>query len=43
MLQPAKKLGADAMLNKQGSRAMAETTEKIIVIGASTGGTEAIC
>ncbi len=42
MLQPAKKLGADVMLKKQGARTMAETTEKIIVIGASTGGTEAI-
>ncbi|MCP5416495.1 MAG: chemotaxis response regulator protein-glutamate methylesterase [Chromatiaceae bacterium] len=39
---PAKKLSADAMLEKPGTRAMAETTEKVIVIGASTGGTEAI-
>jgi two-component system chemotaxis response regulator CheB len=41
-LQPAKKLSADVMLEKPGARAMAETTEKIIAIGASTGGTEAI-
>jgi two-component system chemotaxis response regulator CheB len=38
----AKKLSADAVLEKPGVHAMAETTEKIIVIGASTGGTEAI-
>ena len=37
-----KKLTADAVLEKPGTRAMAETTEKVIVIGASTGGTEAI-
>ena len=37
-----KKLSADVMLNKPSQRAMAETTEKVIVIGASTGGTEAI-
>ncbi|MFT5809693.1 MAG: two-component system chemotaxis response regulator CheB, partial [Rubritalea sp.] len=41
-LQPPKKLTADAMLEKPGARAMVGTTEKIIVIGASTGGTEAI-
>jgi two-component system, chemotaxis family, protein-glutamate methylesterase/glutaminase len=38
----APKLTADAMLAKPGSRAMVETTEKVIVVGASTGGTEAI-
>ena len=41
-LKNVKKISADAVLEKPGARAMAETTEKIIVIGASTGGTEAI-
>jgi len=36
------KLTADAMMPKPKSNAMVETTEKVIVIGASTGGTEAI-
>ncbi len=36
------KLSADAILEKPRSRAMIQTTEKIIVIGASTGGTEAL-
>ncbi|HEY6490251.1 MAG: chemotaxis response regulator protein-glutamate methylesterase [Terracidiphilus sp.] len=35
------KLTADAVLAR-GTRAMAETTEKVVVIGASTGGTEAL-
>ena len=35
------KLTADAIL-PQASHAMAETTEKVIVVGASTGGTEAL-
>jgi len=35
------KLTADAIL-PQSTRAMAETTEKVIVVGASTGGTEAL-
>ncbi len=35
------KLSADAVLPK-AARAMIETTEKVIVIGASTGGTEAL-
>lgn len=38
----AAKLTADAVLPPPGSRAMAETTEKVIMIGASTGGTEAL-
>jgi two-component system, chemotaxis family, protein-glutamate methylesterase/glutaminase len=38
----APKLTADAMLPKQASGAMVQTTEKIVVIGASTGGTEAL-
>lgn len=38
-----KKLSADVMLsNKPANRAMAETTEKVIVIGSSTGGTEVV-
>lgn len=36
------KLTADAMLAKPSSRAMVCTTEKIIAVGASTGGTEAL-
>jgi len=35
------KLTADAILS-QGTRAMLETTEKVVAIGASTGGTEAL-
>ena len=35
------KLTADVILS-QATRAMAETTEKVIVVGASTGGTEAL-
>ena len=36
------KLTADAILAKPRSNAMVETTDKVIVVGASTGGTEAI-
>jgi two-component system chemotaxis response regulator CheB len=36
------KLTADAILEKPTSRAMIQTTEKVVVIGASTGGTEAL-
>lgn len=36
------KLTADVILSKPSSKAMAETTEKVIVVGASTGGTEAL-
>jgi two-component system chemotaxis response regulator CheB len=39
---PEKKLTADAMLPPPTSRAMAKTTEMIVCIGASTGGTEAL-
>ncbi|MBF0417533.1 MAG: chemotaxis response regulator protein-glutamate methylesterase [Magnetococcales bacterium] len=41
-IQP--KLTADAMLPPvdPGSRAMSQTTEKLIIVGASTGGTEAL-
>ncbi len=39
----APKLTADAMLAKpSATRAMAQTTDKIVLIGASTGGTEAL-
>ncbi|MCK4707260.1 MAG: chemotaxis-specific protein-glutamate methyltransferase CheB, partial [Gammaproteobacteria bacterium] len=38
----APKLTADAVLSGATGRAMSKTTEKIIVIGASTGGTEAV-
>jgi two-component system chemotaxis response regulator CheB len=37
------KLTADAVLPKSSSHAMIETTEKVVVVGASTGGTEALC
>jgi len=36
------KLTADAVIPKQVNKAMIETTEKVVVIGASTGGTEAL-
>ncbi len=36
------KLTADAVIAKPTSYAMTETTEKVVVIGASTGGTEAL-
>lgn len=39
---PPKKNNADVMLARSSATAMAETTDKVIVIGASTGGTEAI-
>ncbi|MDX2150382.1 MAG: chemotaxis response regulator protein-glutamate methylesterase [Bryobacteraceae bacterium] len=35
-------LSADAVLAKPGARAMVETTDRVVVIGASTGGTEAL-
>ncbi len=37
-----KKISADAVLAPSNSGAMLKTTEKIIVVGASTGGTEAL-
>lgn len=40
LIQP--KLSADAMLAKVKTHSMAETTEKVVLIGASTGGTEAL-
>jgi len=39
-IQP--KFSADVIIPKSNSNAMVETTEKIVVIGASTGGTEAL-
>jgi two-component system chemotaxis response regulator CheB len=36
------KLTADAVMPKQTSKAMVQTTERVIAIGASTGGTEAL-
>lgn len=36
------KLTADAMLAKASPRAMVQTTEQVVVVGASTGGTEAL-
>ncbi|MBU0966596.1 MAG: chemotaxis response regulator protein-glutamate methylesterase [Proteobacteria bacterium] len=38
----APKLTADVMIEKPASSAMIQTTEKVIVVGASTGGTEAL-
>ena len=36
------KLTADAVISKQANKSMIQTTEKVVVIGASTGGTEAL-
>jgi len=36
------KLSADVIISKPTSRAMIQTTEQVIVVGASTGGTEAL-
>ncbi len=41
MVQVKKKMTADAVL-PPATRAMIETTEKVVVVGASTGGTEAL-
>jgi len=40
--RPERKLSADAVLAKAASRPSFETTQKIVVVGASTGGTEAL-
>jgi two-component system, chemotaxis family, protein-glutamate methylesterase/glutaminase len=40
LVQP--KFTADVVLEKPDSKAMIQTTDKVIVVGASTGGTEAI-
>lgn len=39
---PAARLTADAMLPPPSARAMVETTDKVVCIGASTGGTESL-
>jgi two-component system, chemotaxis family, protein-glutamate methylesterase/glutaminase len=36
------KLSADAVIEKPTGRAIIQTTEKVVVVGASTGGTEAL-
>lgn len=36
------KLSADAMIPESRTRAMVQTTEKVVLVGASTGGTEAL-
>jgi two-component system, chemotaxis family, protein-glutamate methylesterase/glutaminase len=41
-MQVAPKLTADAMIARASPHAMVETTEKVVLIGASTGGTEAL-
>lgn len=41
-LPVAQKLNADAILPAAGSHAMAQTTERIVAIGTSTGGTQAL-
>jgi two-component system, chemotaxis family, protein-glutamate methylesterase/glutaminase len=42
-MQASPKLTADAVLDKPlANRAMIQTTEKVVVVGASTGGTEAL-
>ncbi|MBN2233033.1 MAG: chemotaxis response regulator protein-glutamate methylesterase [Deltaproteobacteria bacterium] len=41
-LQPARKLTADAVLARGNNRGVIRTTERIVAIGASTGGTEAL-
>lgn len=38
----APKLNADAVIEKAFSKAMIQTTDKVVVVGASTGGTEAL-
>jgi two-component system, chemotaxis family, protein-glutamate methylesterase/glutaminase len=39
---PAPKLNADVMLARAASNALVQTTEKVIAVGASTGGTDAL-
>ncbi|MDU9023308.1 chemotaxis response regulator protein-glutamate methylesterase [Pseudomonas corrugata] len=41
-LVPAVKLNADAMLPAANGHAMAQTTERIVALGTSTGGTQAL-
>lgn len=42
LINPEAKLTADAVLPPPSGRAMAKTTEMIVCVGASTGGTEAL-
>jgi two-component system chemotaxis response regulator CheB len=42
MHKVAPKLTADAILEKPNTSAMIQTTDKVVVVGASTGGTEAL-
>jgi two-component system chemotaxis response regulator CheB len=42
ILKAAPKLTADAVIAKPVSHAMIQTTEQVVVVGASTGGTEAL-
>ena len=41
-LQPVAKLTADAILPSADGRAMTQTTERVVAIGTSTGGTQAL-
>jgi two-component system, chemotaxis family, protein-glutamate methylesterase/glutaminase len=41
-LEVAPKLTADVIMERPNSKAMIQTTEKVVVVGASTGGTEAL-
>lgn len=41
-IKVAPKLSADAMLRKKNSKSMQRTTDKVVALGASTGGTEAL-
>ncbi len=42
MKQVPPKLTADAVIARPGAKAMIRTTEKVVAVGASTGGTEAL-
>ena len=42
LMEVEPKLSADAVLDKPPSKAMIRTTDKVVMIGASTGGTEAL-
>jgi two-component system chemotaxis response regulator CheB len=41
-LEPQPKHTADVIMAKRSTNAMVETTEKVVLVGASTGGTEAL-
>ena len=41
-MQAAPKLTADAVLARPAQQAMVQTTERVVLVGASTGGTEAL-